>query len=77
MRAEGPGGIIGDGVGEIGPEHPTFAAWNAYLTHVEERSSSPRPDPRREFRDPPVVVVPPCSCSSGVSRRTYCDDAPD
>ena len=26
-RAEGPGGLIGDGMVEIGPEDPTFAQW--------------------------------------------------
>ena len=26
-RAEGPEGMIGDGVEEIGPDHPDFEAW--------------------------------------------------
>ena len=42
MRAEGPDGIIGDGVGEIGPEHPSYAVWDEYLTLLEDPSSAPR-----------------------------------
>jgi hypothetical protein len=30
-RAEGPGGIIGDGVEEIGPDHPDYESWIAWL----------------------------------------------
>ena len=42
MRAEGPDGMVGDAVGEIGPDHPAFATWDEYLTLVE-RESSPVP----------------------------------
>jgi hypothetical protein len=27
LRAEGPGGIIGDGLIEVGPSNPEFDAW--------------------------------------------------
>lgn len=39
MRAEGPDGMVGDGVVTIGPDHPWFAGWDAYLTLVEESRS--------------------------------------
>lgn len=31
MRAEGPGGVVGDGLVAIGPDHPDFRTWSAYL----------------------------------------------
>ena len=33
MRAEGPDGTMGDGMVEIGPDHPDYGAW---LPHIEE-----------------------------------------
>lgn len=36
MRAEGPGGIIGDGVRVIGPDHPAWSEWDAYLRRIED-----------------------------------------
>lgn len=36
MRAEGPGGIVGDGLVAIGPDHPDFQAWSDYLEGLEE-----------------------------------------
>ncbi len=35
-RAEGPGGIIGDGVEEIGPDHPAYEGWIAWIRRGEE-----------------------------------------
>lgn len=37
-RAEGPGGIIGDGLIEIGPTHPDYATWDEYLSRIEASS---------------------------------------
>jgi len=31
-RAEGPDGLIGEGMDEIGPDDPEYADWLAYLT---------------------------------------------
>ena len=31
MRAEGPGGMVGDGRVAIGPDHPDFQIWSDYL----------------------------------------------
>lgn len=36
MRAE-TGGIIGDGAVEIGPDHPQYEQWAAYLEHRDQR----------------------------------------
>lgn len=36
MRAEGPDGLIGDGMVDIGPDHPDFAAWDAWLKQHEQ-----------------------------------------
>jgi hypothetical protein len=36
MRAEGPGGMVGDGLVAIGPDHPDFQAWSDYLEDLEE-----------------------------------------
>jgi hypothetical protein len=33
FRAEGPNGLIGDGMVEIGPEDPTFSEWADFLNH--------------------------------------------
>lgn len=30
-RAEGPGGLIGEGMVEIGPDDPEYAGWAEYL----------------------------------------------
>jgi hypothetical protein len=35
MRAEADDGTIGDAVVEIGPDHPDFAAWDAYLLKAQ------------------------------------------
>ncbi len=35
-RAEGPGGMTGDGMITIGPEDPRYAAWDRYLSRLEE-----------------------------------------
>lgn len=35
MRAEGPNGEIGDGMAEIGPDHPQYEQWAAWLAHRE------------------------------------------
>lgn len=40
LPAYGDGGATGDGWAVIGPEHPLFAEWSAYL----ESSGSPRPE---------------------------------
>lgn len=31
VRAEGPGGIVGDGMAEIGPDDPRYQQWDEYL----------------------------------------------
>lgn len=31
FRAEGDDGTVGDGMARIGPDHPSFAAWEAEL----------------------------------------------
>lgn len=42
MRAEGEG-IIGDALIEIGPEHPDYAKWDAWLRERDAKAqSSPR-----------------------------------
>ncbi|GAA4565617.1 hypothetical protein GCM10023176_14130 [Micromonospora coerulea] len=41
MRAEGPGGIIGDGVAEIGPEHPAYETWDRNLRDRERDQDGP------------------------------------
>lgn len=51
-RAEGPGGMIGDGLVEIGPDDPEYADWLAWIegTHPIDAGdmSSPQflPDPQ-------------------------------
>ncbi len=42
-RAEGPGGLIGDGMTTIGPNHPDYAAWDAWLKRWEQEE---RPEAR-------------------------------
>lgn len=34
-RAEGPGGVVGDALVVIGPDDPTFAAWDEDLRRRE------------------------------------------
>jgi hypothetical protein len=40
-RAEGPGGMIGDGMITIGPDDPRYAVWDRYLTRAGELSRPP------------------------------------
>jgi hypothetical protein len=51
MRAEGPNGIIGDGAVEIGPDHPSYASWEAWLQRVEQEENEvaedAKPKPRK------------------------------
>ncbi len=35
-RAEGPDGIIGDGVEEIGPDNPDYEKWLPFLRYEDE-----------------------------------------
>lgn len=44
MRAEGPGGILGDGMVEIGPDHPQYREWEAFL-HKDGLKASSGPQP--------------------------------
>ncbi len=32
VPAEGPGGLTGDGLVAIGPDHPLYAVWDDYLS---------------------------------------------
>ncbi len=34
-RAEGPGGMLGDGMVTIGPDDPDYAAWDAWFKRRE------------------------------------------
>jgi len=57
MRAEAADGTIGDGIVEIGTEHPAFAAWDAYLPDAPGSDSS-----RSEQiagSSPPTGLFPP------------------
>jgi hypothetical protein len=46
-RAEGPG-IVGDGWFEIGPDHPDYAANNAWLERMEKIITKTDPAARRK-----------------------------
>lgn len=35
-RAEGPPGVIGDGMITIGPDHPDYAEWDRWLAAQED-----------------------------------------
>lgn len=51
MRAEGPGGVIGDGLVAIGPDHPDFQAWERLLD---------RPGAAEHKQGPPHAGGGPC-----------------
>jgi hypothetical protein len=36
MRAESDDGVIGDGAVEIGPDHPQYESWAAYLERYRD-----------------------------------------
>jgi len=38
MRAEDPSGLIGDGIVEIGPDHPLYAEWATWIDKYAPRS---------------------------------------
>lgn len=40
-RAEGPNGEIGDGMVEIGPDHPDYLAWDAWIRRQETGGNTP------------------------------------
>lgn len=40
MRAEGPGGLVGDGLVTIGPDHPDFQTWRAYMDSMRRSSEA-------------------------------------
>jgi hypothetical protein len=46
-RAEGPHGLIGDAMVEIGPDDPDFAAWDKWL-RAEELEGNPAPTPPKK-----------------------------
>jgi hypothetical protein len=39
MRAEGPGGLVGDAALEIGPDTPEFDRWLAVIQERERREA--------------------------------------
>lgn len=40
-RAEGPGGVIGDGLYEYAPGSEGFAVWDAYLAQLAQAERKP------------------------------------
>lgn len=42
MRAEGAGGLVGDGMVEIGPDHPDFDVWDRFARELEAEAASRR-----------------------------------
>jgi hypothetical protein len=44
-RAEGPGGLVGDGMVEIGPDDPEYAEWAAEVARQSQQPQEPRPAP--------------------------------
>lgn len=46
-RAEGPGGLVGDALVEIGPEDPEFESWLAELERITPGARKAREDRER------------------------------
>ncbi len=47
MTARGPGGLIGDGMVEIGPDHPEFKEWEEDLKRGQEDD---QPEPENKMK---------------------------
>ena len=43
LRAESPDGAVGDGMLEIGPDHPQFEAWMRWLDKQKDAGNRDRP----------------------------------